>query len=50
MAIATAIFILFVGKEGWAEWLTFTAAVIGIVGYKELKGTDNAPTYPDGGP
>lgn len=48
--IATVIFILFIGKEGWAEWLTFTAAACGMTMYREMKGGDNAPTYPDGGP
>jgi hypothetical protein len=46
-AIATTIFILFVGKEGWAEYLAFTAAVCGFVGYKELKGGGNNVTPDD---
>lgn len=51
--VATGIFLFFVGVSGWAEWLTFTAAIFCIDAYSKQKVTDNAPppiSYPDGGP
>lgn len=49
--IATLIFLFFVGVSGWAEWLTFTAAIFCIDAYSKQKVTDNAPiSYPNGDP